>query len=58
MEDVMDAPMDLGASSHQVPQAFHQVSNAQYANANTTGGESWSAAIAHLPTSASWLCQF
>ncbi|KAI0735065.1 hypothetical protein C8Q76DRAFT_269207 [Earliella scabrosa] len=36
MEDVMDAPMDLGASSHQVPQAFHQVSNAQYANANTT----------------------
>ncbi|KAI0801161.1 hypothetical protein C8Q74DRAFT_1364802 [Fomes fomentarius] len=39
MEDVMDAPMDIGTlSQHQVPQAFHQVSNAQfeYPNQNTS----------------------
>ncbi|TBU34810.1 hypothetical protein BD311DRAFT_746838 [Dichomitus squalens] len=34
MEDVMDASMDLGTTSHQHPQGLHHASNTQYANLN------------------------
>lgn len=57
----MDAPMDIGTlSQHQVPQAFHQVSNAQFEHPNqntSSSGELRPAFHAHLPTS-TWLCQF
>lgn len=57
----MDAPMDIGTlSQHQVPQAFHQVSNAQFEHSNqntSSSGELRPAFHAHLPTS-TWLCQF
>ena len=48
MEDVMDAPMDIGTSSHQHPQGLHQASNTQYTGLNTNAGTSWPASHARI----------
>ena len=39
MEDVMDAPMDIGTSSYPPTQTFQQVNNTQAVNTSTPGGE-------------------
>ena len=48
MEDVMDAPMDIGTSSHQHPQGLHKASNTQYTGLNTNAGTSWPASHARI----------
>ena len=48
MEDVMDAPMDIGTSSHQLPPPLHQTFNTQHPSTNANTGGYWPASPARI----------
>ncbi len=44
----MDAPMDIGTSSHQHPQPLHQTFNTQHSITNANASEYWPASLARI----------